>query len=322
MGKHTRCVIGVCDNDKRYPNKMIKHSNVIGDTIVFHKLPKDPKIRADWVNQIVKGREDLSSEKDLPKECYVCSIHFIDGKPTKENPTPTLFLTVSTNTLPTPKKRKKPMKRTRLEPQTKKTTLHEQFDSGDYDTDIDQPATCDVGVLTDMPQEPIPVQFSHITRECDVVTFTGLEGPEMFKALFDYVKIKAQAMTYWDGQKKTLRLKKRASSADLHQALLSSPDYDIDPILLPIRKSGPSRKLSLEQEFLLVLMKLRLNLLNDDLAFRFQISSGKVSQTFITWIKLLSKELSVLIIWPSRVQVRATLPESFRKLFPKTRTIN
>ena len=89
-------------------------------------------------------------------------------------------------------------------------------------------------------------------------------------------------MTYWDGQKKTLRLKKRSSSIELAHSLLVSPNYDLDPFLLPIAKTGPARKLSLEQEFLLTLIKLRMNLLNDDLAFRFQISSGKVSQIFIT----------------------------------------
>ena len=31
--------------------------------------------------------------------------------------------------------------------------------------------------------------------------------------------------------------------------------------------------------------------------------------------------MSVLVIWPSRRQIRATLPECFKKLFPKTRTI-
>ena len=93
-------------------------------------------------------------------------------------------------------------------------------------------------------------------------------------------------MTYWDGQKKPLRLRKRPGSAELTRTLLSSPDYDTDPLLLPITKDGRPRKLSLEQEFLLTLMKLRLNLLNDDLAFRFQISSGKVSQIFITWTGL------------------------------------
>ena len=48
--------------------------------------------------------------------------------------------------------------------------------------------TKDVGCLTDFqkPQSTtaIPVQFTHITRECDVCTFTDLKGPQMFKAVF------------------------------------------------------------------------------------------------------------------------------------------
>ena len=42
---------------------------------------------------------------------------------------------------------------------------------------------------------------------------------------------------------------------------------------------------------------------------------------FITWIKLMSKELSVLIIWPSKQQVKNTLPACFKKLYPKVRCI-
>ena len=143
---------------------------------------------------------------------------------------------------------------------------------------------------------PIPMLFAHISREADVSTFTGIEEPEMFKAIFEMLKPKTQVMTCWDGQKKTLRLRQRANSAQLTHTLLSSPNYNFDPLLLPIFNDGPSRKLSLEQKLLLTLMKIRFNLLNDDLAFRFQISNGKVSQIFITWIKLLAKELSVLVI--------------------------
>ena len=58
-------------------------------------------------------------------------------------------------------------------------------------------------------------------------------------------------------------------------------------------RPGPERKLRLEQEFLLTLMKLRLALLIIDLGFRFHVSSTTVSSVFITWIKLTSKELSV-----------------------------
>lgn len=87
-------------------------------------------------------------------------------------------------------------------------------------------------------------------------------------------------------------------------------------------KGRPGRKLRLEHEFLLTLMNLRLALLTIDLGFRFHVSATTGSSIFITWIKLISKELSVLIVWPSRQQlVRKTLPSCFRKLDPKVRCI-
>ena len=68
-------------------------------------------------------------------------------------------------------------------------------------------------------------------------------------------------------------------------------------------------------------MKLRLGLLTEDLAFWFCISMGKVSQIIITCILLLSNELENLIVWTSKKQVKATLPDCFKRLYPKVRTI-
>ena len=87
-------------------------------------------------------------------------------------------------------------------------------------------------------------------------------------------------MHYWDGSKKFLQPRTGNSSVELTESLLSSSDFDLNPDLIDVLKSGPKRKLSLEQEFLLVLMKLRLGLMVEDLAFRFQISAGKVSHNF------------------------------------------
>ena len=46
-----------------------------------------------------------------------------------------------------------------------------------------------IGTITDFqePQSttPKPMQLTHIKRECDVCTFTGPEGAQMFKAVFD-----------------------------------------------------------------------------------------------------------------------------------------
>ena len=163
----------------------------------------------------------------------------------------------------------------------------------------------------------IPLQFAQITRDSDVSTFTGLAGADMFRSIFNFMKHKAAVMQYWDGNKRTNRTRKRPSSVQSTEQLLISPEYDISEDMFPIMKSGPARKLSLEQELLLVLMRLRLGLLIEDFAFRFGVSAGKVSQTVITWVILLEKKLFPLIIWPSRNQVRATLPNCYKRLYPK-----
>ena len=65
-------------------------------------------------------------------------------------------------------------------------------------------------------------------------------------------------------------------------------------------KPGPERKLRLEQEFLLTLMKVRLALLTIDLGFGFHV---QLPLSVVFWVKYLSKELSVLIVWTSRQQI-------------------
>ena len=90
MGKHDRCCVGPCDNDKRYPEDVIKRNNVRGK-LKWHKFPalSNPTIRKEWETMIQKGRKGFSSGNWT----YVCSNHFIDGAPTRENPRPSLFLT-------------------------------------------------------------------------------------------------------------------------------------------------------------------------------------------------------------------------------------
>ena len=69
-------------------------------------------------------------------------------------------------------------------------------------------------------------------------------------------------------------------------------------------------------------MKLKLGLINEDLAFRFMVSLITVSSVFIKWIKLMSKELSVLIIWPSKQQVKKNFASLFQETIPKSEMHN
>ena len=53
MGKHSTCVVGICDNDMQYPELHKKHSNVDGD-VIMHILPKHGAVRAARINAILK----------------------------------------------------------------------------------------------------------------------------------------------------------------------------------------------------------------------------------------------------------------------------
>ena len=66
----------MCNNDKRYLQHYVKHSNVKGDTII-HVLPEDETVRKTWVQQILKGIKDFQSEKDIPNSFFVCLNHFL-----------------------------------------------------------------------------------------------------------------------------------------------------------------------------------------------------------------------------------------------------
>lgn len=66
------------------------------------------------------------------------------------------------------------------------------------------------------------------------------------------------------------------------------------------------------QCFLLTLMKLRLNLSNYDLGFRFCIHETTVSRALTKWLQLMDVRLSTLIKWPERDQLQKTMPWCFR----------
>jgi len=74
-------------------------------------------------------------------------------------------------------------------------------------------------------------------------------------------------------------------------------------------------KLTLRDELILTLMKLRLNLLNEDIAYRFGIHKTSVSKIFHTRLHILYVKLKDFIMRPERSIVRKTLPTIFKPHF-------
>lgn len=81
------------------------------------------------------------------------------------------------------------------------------------------------------------------------------------------------------------------------------------------------RLLSLFEEFLLTLIRIRRGFDTNEMSFLFGVSQSQVSHVFLTWVNLLYKCFKPLLEWPSASIIKKNLPRSFRKSFPKTRIV-
>ena len=84
---------------------------------------------------------------------------------------------------------------------------------------------------------------------------------------------------------------------------------------------GRSTTLNNFQEFVLVLMKLRLKMRFQELAFRFGVNVTTISRIFSCWIMVMDVRLALLIFWPERDQLWKTMPVCFQCLFGKKVTV-
>ncbi|XP_077497093.1 uncharacterized protein LOC144107787 [Amblyomma americanum] len=120
--------------------------------------------------------------------------------------------------------------------------------------------------------------------------YTGLPNVEVFHTLLEYFAPRAREMMYWGSDKK--------------------------------QKDDPwgNRKQSyLDNEFLMVLVRLRTGMQGQELAQNFLISESQVSRTFSMWINFL-QELRHLTNFPTREDIGPHLPNSFHD-FPDTHLV-
>lgn len=89
-----------------------------------------------------------------------------------------------------------------------------------------------------------------------------------------------------------------------------------------ILKWGPKKmvitKLKIVDQLLLVIVKLRTDFKNQDLAYRFNISSSGVSRILKVWLPKLAKFMADnAIYWPEKYALRKHLPSCFKKSYSK-----
>ena len=77
------------------------------------------------------------------------------------------------------------------------------------------------------------------------------------------------------------------------------------------KRMGPERKLNSKDEFFLLLMWLRLGLLQEDLAKRFDISKSLTSSIIRSWLRGASSVIGNLVYVPDQGILNATKPRQF-----------
>lgn len=98
------------------------------------------------------------------------------------------------------------------------------------------------------------------------------------------------------------------------------PSYEVLMVVFEHVASHVSRQtqnLSRFREFVMVLIKLRLNVPLQDLAYRFVVSVTTVSRIFSYWIVVMDVRLKFMISWPVREQLWQTMPMFFQYAFGK-----
>ena len=115
-------------------------------------------------------------------------------------------------------------------------------------------------------------------------------------------------------------------SADKIRFYTGLPSYEVLMVVLEHVAPHVSRRhgstiLSSFQEFVMVLMKLRLNTPFQDLACRFAVSLSSVSRIFTSWIVAMDSRLSCFIYWSNRDQLWKTMPMCFQHTFGQKVTV-
>ena len=87
------------------------------------------------------------------------------------------------------------------------------------------------------------------------------------------------------------------------------------------KRLGRPRSLPPLEEFFLTMVRLRLGLLEQDIAYRFGISQSTVSRIFATWINFMYHQFKRISLWPPQPYIRAHMPQVFKNRYPTTRVI-
>ncbi|GAA6219099.1 uncharacterized protein LOC111652098 [Lates japonicus] len=312
---HT-CVVAGCRN-RRTP----------GTTLSFYRFPRDPERKQRWIAAV-------NREGWVPNDgSRLCSTHFISGKQVKNPRSPDYVPSVFT-TAP-------------LSPEMKEPGALEILDKQEARVEAANALLFLQGqgrsVVGERGQEEHPEEREQeaIVEESASSLSTDEDDEDDDESVSDSKKGKfaqtSDAPVNFDDILKALKKENQALRESVEKMSLSEnslrndaekvkfytglPNYFVLEtvmwLLAPHMDGMKNVKLSKFQQLLLTLMRLRLDLRNQDLAYRFGVKVGTVTRTVHRMVNIMSSTLvPTAVFWPSRAELRKNLPAALRTSHP------
>ena len=122
--------------------------------------------------------------------------------------------------------------------------------------------------------------------------YTGFSGKELFNIVWQWLKPAADKIVL--------------SGANIDGGEIDGPRSEHDYASVLTEGGRRTRQLPLKDEFFLVLVRIRLGAIEEDLAYRFRISQQSVSAIWNAWLPFLAAQLRPLITWPLTASITMT----------------
>ncbi|CAN7949879.1 unnamed protein product [Ixodes hexagonus] len=152
--------------------------------------------------------------------------------------------------------------------------------------------------LEKLKEESVPFGIEKF-RECDddILFYTGLPRYSSFVFLLEFLDPGENG--------KNIKRHQKASSG-------GHPSHE---------SRGRRRKVTVENQLFLVLVKLHLGLFHQHLGHLFSVSTSTVSRIFSSWVDFMYLQLSEVPLWLPRHAIDASMPEAFLAKYPTTRVL-
>ena len=289
--------------------------------VSFFRLPRIIKNKGVDVHSLSKRRRDgilaaisrVGLTDNILKNDRICFRHYISGKPadllddTNPDWLPTLNLGHNKARLPPTATGR--WERWNARQANREDTTHQVTDtmltetSDADDTHVDLATQVAVATADASTQFGIDVSYDVASTQTD-------------SSMMD-----ASTQTYLHINYPPLFSEEAVLPAEYIKFYTGLPNCKVLKAVFNLIKPGISHhnqsKLTPFQEYIMVLMKLRLNTQIQDLAYRFGISSSTVSRLFLKWVITMNHRLKHLILWPNRDSLIRTMPACFQKSFGK-----